>query len=70
MKSKLITEIKLDGQYSIKLFQTKKGNKEGLNQRFSVGYGAHFTQGLDYTQACDELGACIMHQNSCDGKMD
>lgn len=38
--------------------------------RFSVRYGLQLRGGLDYASAARELGECIMHAGSCDGKID
>lgn len=37
---------------------------------FLVRYGRQIKAGLTYTEAAKELGACLMHQAACDGKLD
>jgi len=51
-----------DLAFPVKLEQT------GLNS-FTVTYGLQVRKYLCYTQACTELGACIMHALACDGKL-
>ncbi len=38
--------------------------------RFSVRYGLQLKTDLDYTRAAQELGACIMHMQACEGILD
>lgn len=38
--------------------------------RFTVVYGLQVKTGLDYSKAALELGACIMHLQSCNGEID
>lgn len=41
------------------------------NERtFSVVYGYDQTHNLDYVQASQILGACMMHALTCEGKID
>ena len=51
------------GSYMIELRQ------QGRN-RFSVRYGLSLKENLTYDQAAAELGAVIMHMQSCDGLLD
>ena len=44
----------------------KRDNKEV----FLVVYGLQKSGDLDYAEACKELGQCLMHQLSADGKLD
>ena len=44
----------------------KRDNKEA----FRVVYGLQKSEDLDYAEACKELGQCLMHQLSADGKLD
>jgi hypothetical protein len=37
---------------------------------FTVIYFLQVKTDLDYSQAAKELGACIMHNAACDGKLD
>ena len=37
---------------------------------FTVIYGKQRKEHLDYGQACEEMGTCILHQLACDGKID
>ncbi len=41
----------------------------GIDQ-FTVVYGLSITNGLNYSQAAQELGACIMHMQACNGEID
>jgi len=47
----------------IELYQT------GLN-RFTVYYGLHVKENLDYSQAAKEIGECILHNAACQGYLD
>ena len=40
------------------------------HNRFTVIYGKQVKEKLTYSPAALELGACIMHAMSCDGKLD
>ena len=44
----------------------KRDNKDV----FRVVYGLQESGDLDYAEACKELGQCLMHQLSADGKLD
>lgn len=46
-----------------------KLTQQGID-RFTVIYGKQTRKGMTYTQAAQELGACIMHALACDGKLD
>lgn len=37
---------------------------------FTVEYGKQVRSGMNYAEAASELGKCIMHALSCDGKVD
>ena len=37
---------------------------------FAVVYGKQVTYDLTYAQACEELGACLLHALACAGKLD
>ena len=37
---------------------------------FTVVYGLQVRTGLDYGQAAEELGKCLMHHQSCEGTID
>lgn len=41
----------------------------GFDQ-FTVVYGLEVKAGLDYSDACAELGSCIMHLQACEGPLD
>lgn len=47
------------GLYEIKLVQQGRS--------FAVVYGKQVTTGLDYSHACTQLGAAIMHRAVCEG---
>jgi hypothetical protein len=38
--------------------------------KFTVVYGLQVKTDLDYSDACTELGSCIMHYQSCEGTID
>ena len=40
------------------------------NGKFAVKYGMQVTRNLDYSDACSELGACIMHSLTCAGNIE
>ena len=42
----------------------QEDTKRGL---FTVIYGLQVTPGLTYTQACTEIGACVLHSACCEG---
>lgn len=44
-------------------------HQQSLN-RFTVVYGQQMAKDLPYTEAALELGSCIMHSLSCEGKLD
>lgn len=50
-------------KYLIELHQT------GFDS-FTVIYGLQVKTGLSYGEACAELGACIMHNQACNGRID
>jgi hypothetical protein len=50
-------------EYPIKLIQT------GIDS-FTVVYGQQVTKGLSYVEAAKELGCCIMHGATCQGKIE
>jgi hypothetical protein len=49
--------------FSIELIQT------GFSE-FTVKYGLQIKRELSYSEAAQELGACIMHAAACDGNLD
>lgn len=50
---------------SVKLEQS-----DARGKLFRVTYGLQVKQYLTYAQACEELGACLLHQLACDGLID
>lgn len=58
---KLCFETEIAG-YKIVLYQTRK--------TFTVIYGYHKVEDMEYGQACQELGQCIFHALACEGKLD
>lgn len=52
------------GGTDVTLFQSLRNPK-----RYAVTYGKQFTIGMDYSQAADELGKCIMHAAVCSGAL-
>jgi hypothetical protein len=42
---------------------------EATSQGFRVTYGVQVNSSLSYTDACNELGAAIMHALYCDGAL-
>jgi hypothetical protein len=60
--SKVCYQVTLAG-FEITLSQKGKDN-------FAVQYGKQYTEGLPYSEAAFELGACIMHALACDSKLD
>ena len=65
MKRQVI-EIEHQFQHSVILTQTRKGS----NPKFTVQYGLQVKHGLTYSEACDELGSCIMHAAACNGDIE
>ena len=61
MKEKLCYETSIIAEWPIRLLQC------GID---SFTYGKQVKQGLNYSRAASELGACIMHALACDGKLD
>lgn len=49
-------------QFGIEVKQSE--DKHGL---FTVIYGLQVTKNLTYSQACTEIGACILHNACCEG---
>ena len=43
--------------------------QQGRN-RFSVRYGLQLRERLSYTEAAQELGACIMHNAACESLLE
>lgn len=58
MKTQLVIETKVNGQYAVELIQT------GFF-RFTVIYGKHIKVGLNYGEAAKEYGECVMHALTC-----
>ena len=58
---KLCFETEIAG-YKIALYQT--------GGTFTVIYGCHKVEDVEYGQACQELGQCIFHALACEGKLD
>lgn len=44
--------------------------RQGKKRRFSVAYGADIRRGLNYAQAAENLGYCIMHALACESLID
>ena len=51
--------------YPIVLKQSESGKK-----LFTVTYGLQITKDLSYSEACTELGQCILHALACESKLD
>lgn len=64
-KTTVCFETNINEAWVIRLSQTGKG----VN-RFSVQYGLQIKDGLNYEQAALELGACLMHEAACSGRLD
>lgn len=47
--------------FPIRMYQSEHG--------FAVQYGVQLNTSLTYTEACQELGASIMHALVCEGKV-
>ena len=60
-KMKLCFETEIAG-YKIVLYQT--------GETFTVVYGCHKVEDVEYGQACQELGQCVFHALACEGKLD
>lgn len=41
--------------------------QESSRRLFTVTYGVQVKKGLTYSQACTEIGACILHNACCEG---
>lgn len=48
----------------------KLEQSDARGKLFRVTYGQQVKQGLTYSEACAELGACILHQLACDSLID
>jgi muramidase (phage lysozyme) len=59
---KQIASYSEHGQFSVILSQQSK-------DKFAVIYGKLQMKDLTYDEAAQELGACLMHQAGCAGKM-
>jgi hypothetical protein len=55
---------KLVRQIELVTLQQAKAN------RFLVRYGKQVKAGLSYSEAATEFGACLMHQECCNGSME
>jgi len=64
--NKQVVLVEIPGQFEVTLTQTRKGK----SPRFTVQYGAQVVKNLTYSAACGELGSCIMHAATCDGRID
>lgn len=53
----------------VTLFQHETGYLQ-RKQYFKVVYGKEVHSKLTYSQACNELGQCIMHSLACAGKIE
>ena len=62
---KTLFETKIAG-FDIKL--TRSAPRGRAN--FAVSYGQQFNCHLTYEEAAKELGQCIMHALTCEGKID
>jgi hypothetical protein len=62
----MIHTIQYFEQFDIVLEQTKPDNSQRTKKVYTVRYGKQTTTGLDYAQACHELGACLMHAFYCE----
>ena len=55
--------VTVDHQYPVTVYQHPR------TRLFAVEYGHELRTGLRYTEASDELGACLMHAIACSGTM-
>ena len=44
--------------------------KQNSNKKFSVMYGLDTEKDLSYSEACEKLGAALLHSLACDGQID
>jgi hypothetical protein len=73
MKHRIIKVFKTPGQYDVKLYRMNSSlpsqQQDSVNC-FAIEYGTHFSEYLNYAEACKELGECLMHALQCANKLD
>ncbi len=73
MKNKILKVFKTPGQHDVKLYRMNKklpSQLEGSENNFAVEYGNTISEYLNYSEACKELGECLMHALQCANKLD
>lgn len=66
MAHKIILSVEIPHQYPVTLVQTSAAKD---NPHFMVVYGEQVNSNLDYLDAANELGSCIMHALCCAGEI-